>query len=234
MNSRDSLMTARFLLNMERISGLVKLVMSNVDVLKVPALFQSSEGPRADILRAIVVFLHATFEDVLRSQVRRDNKNWAFYSGADIDKVLRKSGVDPSPFKALYPPLSQMAKRRKRIVHEADLAKKTDSATEAWTIADDWQLVMWLLAVPAFHSLLCMSIDHEDQVARQKYLKLREAMDGFVAFGKQIIALSETPPDLQQRLNALQKLSDTLNSVSTLVVASKTVSERRPVRQRAD
>jgi hypothetical protein len=222
MNLRHSLMNARFQPNMERINGLAKLVVSDVDFLR-PALFQDSQGVRADILRAIVVFLHATFEDVLRTQAGRDNKNWTFYSGVDIDKVLRKIALNPAPFKPLYPPLTQMAKRRNRIVHEADLVKKMDSAVKAWTIADDWQLIMWNLAVLAFYFRLGISIDHEDQVARQKYRKLREAMDGFVAFGKQLKALSETPPDLWERMNALQKLSDTLNSVSALLTASKGV-----------
>jgi hypothetical protein len=66
MNSRDKLMTARFTLNMERIHGLVKLIYSDIASLRPTGAFKS-EGPRADILRAIVVFLHATFEDVLRS-----------------------------------------------------------------------------------------------------------------------------------------------------------------------
>src|ERR1700676_4865149 len=111
MNSRDSLMTTRFLLNMRRISDLVKLTFSGVDALGPTDLFQS-EGPRADILRAIVVFLHATFEDVLRSQSRQGNKKLTVYSGADIDKALRKCGLNPAPFKPLYPPLGQMSKRQ--------------------------------------------------------------------------------------------------------------------------
>jgi hypothetical protein len=77
-------------------------------------------------------------------------------------------------------------------VHEADLSKKTDIAPEPWTIADDWQL-MWLGAVPALHSRLCMSIDQEDQVARETYSKFREAMDGVVDFGKRLVALPQNP-----------------------------------------
>jgi hypothetical protein len=196
-------MTTRFLLNMERISALVKLLMSDVDVLKPPALFQNSDGPRADILRAIVVFLHAAFEDLLRCNAPQGNERLTFYSGADIDKALRKGGMDSKAFKALYPPLTQMATRRKRIVHEADLAKKTDIVAQPWTIADDWQLIMWLLAVSAFHSLMRMSISHEDKGATEEYGKLREAMDGFIAFGQQMVALSETPTDLEERMNAL-------------------------------
>src|ERR1700676_3786761 len=113
MRSRNSLMTARFLLNMRRISDLLKLTFSDVDALGPTGLFRS-EGPRADILRAIVVFLHATFEDAVRSQVRQNNKKLVVYSGADIDRALRKSGLNSAPFKPLYPPLIQMSKRRNR------------------------------------------------------------------------------------------------------------------------
>ena len=216
-------MTARFRLNMERIHGLVKLIHGDIALLK-PTGFVQSEGPRAEILRAIVVFLHATFEDVLRSRARPYNKKFAFYSGADLDKILRRCRLDPSPFKPLYPPLTQMAKRRTRIVHCADLSNQTDTVSDAWTIADEWQLGMWLIAVPAFHSLLT-SIDHDDDVARANYKKLREAMDGYVVFGKQLVAFTDTPPEL--RIEALQKALQTVASVSAaLSVATKNTSVR--------
>jgi len=142
-------MSTRFTLNMERIHGLVKLICSDIALLKPTGLWRS-EGQRADILRAIVVFLHATFEDVLRSRSGPKGKKLNFYSGADINKALKQWGLDPTPFKSLYPPLTQMAKRRKRIVHDADLSKKTDSAPGIWMIADDWQLIMWICAVRHF------------------------------------------------------------------------------------
>ena len=219
MNSRDNLMSARFTLNMERIHGLVKLICSDIALLKPTGLWRS-EGQRADILRAIVVFLHATFEDVLRSRSGPKEKKLTFYSGADINKALQQWRLDPTPFKSLYPPLTQMAKRRKRIVHEADLSKKTDTASEAWTIADDWQLSMWMSAVLAFYFLLRATIDHDDEVARVAYEKLREAMDRVVNFGNQPVALADTPPEL--RMEALQKILQTLDSVSAaLLVVQK-------------
>lgn len=220
MNPRDNLMTARFRLNMERINGLVKLIMADTALLKPTGVFQS-EGPRADILRAIVVFLHATFEDVLRSIARPNGKKLTFYSGADINKALQKCRLDPTPFKHLYPPLTQMAKRRNRIVHHADLSKPTDTASEAWTIVDDWQLVMWLLAVPRFHSLLRTAIDCNDKVERAIYGKLTQTMDGWVAFGHQLIAFSNAPPEL--RVEALRKTSECLDSVCAQLIATKSI-----------
>lgn len=70
MNTHGDLVEARFSLNMARIRGLVKLIFSDIVPMRTTDPFQS-EGTRADILRAIVVFLHATFEDVLRSMARQ-------------------------------------------------------------------------------------------------------------------------------------------------------------------
>jgi len=130
MTTKDELLKTRFLLNMGRINGLVRLLYSN-EALKPAGLFQS-EGVRADILRSIVVFLHATFEVVLRSRIPKPNKSLSFYSRTDLDKALTLSGIDAKPFAPLYAPLTQMAKRRKRIVHEADFSGRTDVVSEAW------------------------------------------------------------------------------------------------------
>jgi len=69
MNSdtkNEDLLQARFRLNMQRISGLTALVLpaeAGTEAL-------DSEDVRADLFRAIVVFLHATSEDVLRTAAR--------------------------------------------------------------------------------------------------------------------------------------------------------------------
>ena len=70
MNTHNDLLGARFHLNMSRINGLVKLICSDIDPLRATKPFQS-DGARADILRTIVVFLHATFEDILRTMARQ-------------------------------------------------------------------------------------------------------------------------------------------------------------------
>jgi hypothetical protein len=69
MTAPEDLLASRFYQNMNRITGLVKLIHLDVDSLRPSGL--QSHGVRADILRAIVVFLHATFEDVLRTTARQ-------------------------------------------------------------------------------------------------------------------------------------------------------------------
>jgi hypothetical protein len=199
---------------MNRISELVRLVVSN-DALKPTTAYGNSTGPRADILRTIVVFLHATFEDALRSHITKRGRSLSFYSRTDLDKALKSSGIDATPFKSLYPPLTQMAKRRKRIVHEADLLR--GDAYE-WSMVDDWQLIMWLLAVPAFYYQLRISHGVASLVERAMHRNLGTAMELHVAYGKQLVAygkqlgaVSAMPPE--QTLQALQDVIVTLNSI---------------------
>ena len=120
----------RFNVNMARIGGLMKLAMSGEGEFK-PTGFMQYEGVAADIFRLIVVFLHATVEDLVRSQLP-GNKNFSYQSGPDIDKALKRAGFDPSSLKPLYRPLTAMAKRRNRIVHEARASWSPQTACSAW------------------------------------------------------------------------------------------------------
>ena len=149
-----------------------------------------------------------------RSEVTfsKPSPSLSFSARTDLDKALKLSGIDATPFRFLYPPLTQMAKRRKRIVHEADLLH---GEPDEWSIADDWQLIMWLLAVPAFYYQLRISLRAANTVEQAMYEKLRTAMTSHVAFGKQLLAFPDVPPEL--RIQALQEMVVTLESIiSTL------------------
>jgi hypothetical protein len=205
----DKLMGTRFLMNMGRINGLVALVFSN-ETLKPTGVLQST-GARADILRSIVVFLHATFEVLLRSHLPKPNRSMAFYSRTDLDKALVQSGIDSKPFQALYPPLTQMAQRRHRIVHDADISKRTDTVSEGWGIVDDWQLIMWLMAVPAFYYQLLISFNAGSAIDRRMHDRLMNAMLRHADFANQLLAFSKQPPELQRE--ALEKALATVNGI---------------------
>jgi hypothetical protein len=207
MTAKADLLKAAFHLNMNRISELVQTVESH-NSLKPTTVFGPSSGVRADILRSIVVFLHATFEVAIRSHIPRPGRSWTFYSGADLEKALTSSGIDATPFRSLYPPLTQMAKRRKRIVHEADLV---DGDYHEWSISDDWQLIMWLLAVPTFYYQLRISLRAANVVEQTIYDRLRTAMASHHEWGKQLLAFPTVPPEL--RIQALQESIATLNGI---------------------
>ncbi len=201
---------------MGRINGLVTLLCSS-DALKPVALFQS-ERPRADIFRAIVVFLHATFEDMLRSHIPMTTKRWTFCGRTDIDKALTQSNIDPTPFKPLYPPLTEMAKRRTRIVHHADLLSPNRLSLE-WHVADDWQLMMWLMTVPAFFCRLRMSVNVASEGERSSYERYNEAMRKHVDFGKQLIAVPGLEPEL--RTDGMEQLAATLDNIRAILRSTK-------------
>jgi hypothetical protein len=71
MDTKEDLLAARFRLNMQRIAGLTKLVFPGGGAAAPTAAAIESDDVRADLFRAIVVFLHATFEDGLRTAARQ-------------------------------------------------------------------------------------------------------------------------------------------------------------------
>lgn len=105
-----------------------------------------------------------------------------------------------------------MAKRRNRIVHNADLSNRTDTVSEVWGIVDDWQLIMWLMAVPTFYYQLRMSLNAASVVESTSYERLRKAMLGHVDFGNQLVALPKVPPNA--RIEALQKVVATCETIA--------------------
>ena len=108
-----------------------------------------------------------------------------------------------------------MAKKRKRIVHEADISKRPDALLEEWGFIDDWALIMWLMAVRAFYYQMRLSVNAASEEERTSYQTLRKAMGHHVDFDKQYSAFPEVPPELRRA--ALQKWADTLESIITML-----------------
>lgn len=206
----ETLLAVRFELNMGRLADLVRLVTSG----RLPKGSKPFErtGVGADISRAIVVFLHATFEDILRTvgtaKRGRNAKVESFGSWPPVKRILEQIGLDPTPFEDLKPPLKAMMERRHRIVHRADLSNPRDRTSATWTIADEWQLIMWLLTVVTFYSLLCVSMNPANDIERAAYQRRRKAMDRVVTFGKQLVGVGQAAPDRQSA--ALQEAFETV------------------------
>ena len=228
MSTKSDLLEKRFLLNMGRINGLVRVFYTNFTP-KPTSLFLGDDGPRADLARAIVVFLHATFEVLLRSHLPKPNETLNFHSGADIDKVLRRSHVDATPFKPLYRTLTQMAKRRTRIVHDADLRNREATTADSWGPADEWQLIMWLLAVLAFYYQLRVSIKAANVVEQASCQRVAKAMSNHREFGKRLSAVMATflTRSPESQVEALQSLSATL--ALTAATLRPDVSDFKPL-----
>jgi hypothetical protein len=78
---------------------------------------------RSDILRAAVVFLHATLEDFLRyirSPEGADSDTRTFSSAKQISQFLSSVRISIEVEK-LYPSLDELMERRHEIVHRGDL-----------------------------------------------------------------------------------------------------------------
>jgi hypothetical protein len=203
----------RFNLNMARIAGLMKLAMSGEGQFK-PIGFMKYEGVSADIFRLIIVFLHAAVEDLVRSQLP-GNKQFSFQSGSDIDKALKKAGFDSSSLKPLYPPLTTMAKRRNRIVHEADLASYSSTVVEPWSVSDVWEILQWNLATLAFYYQMLIVLTEPRQVFVDKYNNIRKVMDENIKFAHHLMNFPKGSLELQKK--ALDDMSENLGSMLSLL-----------------
>jgi hypothetical protein len=207
MTSTDELPKIRFELNMSRIKMVVDAAMAGPETTK---LFEYL-GVRGELRRAIVVFLHATFEVALRGHVSNPGRALTFSGKSDLDKALKRSGVDPAQFANLYPPVIQMARRRNRIVHQADLEDGSTIAAD-WNVADEWQLVLWLMAVPAFFYKMRIERGVADATEAEKYNRTLLTMEHHRTFGKQMLAFPSLPEHL--RIQGLQKMSATLETMA--------------------
>jgi hypothetical protein len=107
-----------------------------------------------------------------------------------------------------------MARRRNRIVHEADLASSS-TVIEPWSIVDTWQIVQWNLAVVPFYYQMLILLTKPHPVFVEKYNNARKAMDENIKFAKQLMHFPKTPSELQ--LKALSDMKDGLSSVIQLL-----------------
>jgi hypothetical protein len=79
---------------------------------------------RDDILRAAVVFLHATLEDFLHyigSPEEADSDRRLFGNTDRVSEFLEGAGIPTGEVKKLYPSLGELMRKRHEIVHKGDL-----------------------------------------------------------------------------------------------------------------
>lgn len=200
----------RFKTNMKRIGAITTFLHFGAENLT-PTGFLRSEGVRADILRAVLVFLHAGIEDFARSHLPRPNKHFTLSSEADIKRALSRLNIDSRPFAHLFPPLTQLAKRRHQIVHRADLQVGQIDAVSAWEVADEWQLIYWNLAVVAFYHRIRAATGPIGKVEQRALANAENGLVKHVEFGRAIIALKDLPTE--QRMEGLKKLIEWLEEL---------------------
>ena len=212
-------MYQRFNLNMRRTGGLVALAFKEEKERNPTALLEIT-GASADLLRFVVVFLHASVEDSVRSIVPKGG-NFCFYKGTDIDKALKRASLDSAPLKELYPPLNQLAKRRNRIVHEADMVSKTDVSIEELGAVDLWWLVQWMIAAIAFNYRLLTVCAGPHPDLLQCYENAKAAMRKNQEYAEVLMNFPKEDFSLQQA--ALVKLLKLLET--TMATMKPTIAE---------
>jgi hypothetical protein len=226
MYEKTLLAHKRFSANMRRVSRLINLAMSNQGQFKAVG-FWTYDEIGADIFRVIVVFLHAAVEDLVRSHVVRP-RSFTFSVADDIFKALRKANYDPSPLEELRKPLEQFAKRRHRIVHEADLDDGAEDVAQ-WMVVDTWLLMQWLITIVAFQYKFLAVVTQPTALYTTRYQLARKALDQNVALGH---ALSAIPNNMREQIQNndlvaakafLQELSDRLTAMSSLFTEMKTI-----------
>lgn len=211
-HTKDELLRMRFELNMARISTLTHLVVGSRDGLK--SIF-ATEGAMGEVQRATVVFLHATFEVALKSYLPKSRQSITFSGETDLDKALKFSEIDPTPFKPLYASLVQMAKRRNRILHRADLETSPGVELKTWDIADEWQLVIWLLGVATFYYRMRIAKNVASEDERNRHDRNMKAMEKYREFGYQLLALPKLPAENQ--LQAWNDIASNLRQISSIL-----------------
>jgi hypothetical protein len=211
---RRDLHRARFKVNMARIDALLGLLLSEAEELEGPWMLMPLKGVRGDLFRAIVVFLHATFESALR-HAHPSGKLKSAYTVSKFRAALKRADIDPVPFELLFVPLVQMAKRRNDIVHHADMRQETARDVRDWGFADTWQLILWVFVVKTFHYQLRVLQDPTSPALRFLLEQNKSLVAQWYEFGKRFVEVM--PADQERRKAAIpefyaffQKMLDTL------------------------
>jgi hypothetical protein len=212
-----SIVKNRFVANMRRAGEITSFVTSNLEIEK-GTFFQVS-GVKADLLRLNVVFLHATFEDLVRSFLPISRQRFTFNGQSDLRKAIRQIPLDTKIFESLLPPLAQLAKRRIRIVHFADLPNSAEvkdgrAAKEDlpdWRLADAWQDIHWRLSVSAFFYRLIEATGSTNLVEDRAKQNVESALVQHLELGRSFVAFAKLPVPARGR--AIQELHQRMTNI---------------------
>ena len=204
------LASKRFQLNMARVNRLVSLGQR----LKQTQYKDSDE--LADLYRSSIVFLYASFEDMLRTTIEIHGGDGTERTFGKVNAVCKALVVDlhldPAPFRPLFSEMSAFMARRHRIVHEADLITATAVTDAPWTIGDVYQMAIWVLVVTTFASKLRVELD-PSQVVHEWYAE--ERMNLIKKLTEARRTLSAAPIEGKQA--SLQAMADTVLEIETIL-----------------
>ncbi len=96
-------------------------------------------------------------------------------------------------------------------MHHADLEDGSTIA-DGWNVADEWQLILWLMAVPTFYYKMRFERGVASAKEAEKYNWTLLAMEHRRSFAKQMLAFPLLPEHL--RIQGLQEISATLQTMA--------------------
>jgi hypothetical protein len=226
---RTELLNKRFSLNMSRVNRLVGLA----ERLK-KTTDQDHPDELADLYRSTVVFLYASFEDMLRTtadiHLSRRAEERTYGNVTVVVKVLGELGLDPAPFRPLFPEMATLMARRHRIVHEADLSAD-DAVTDApWTIGDHYKLSVWIFVVTTFVSRLRVTLD-PSQIVDEWFAERGMEILRKLAEARQALKFSDSFEETKQ---SVQTMADTLEEILTILKrpsdeVARTIADRHGI-----
>jgi hypothetical protein len=213
----------RYVTNMKRVDRLMRLATSNEGQFK-PTGFWTYDGISADLFRMIVVFLHSAIEDLVRTHLPdRFKSTFTFSVANDIFKSLQKAEYDPTPLEPLRNILNQLAKRRHKIVHQADLNENAEEV-DKWKVADLWLLTQWSIAAATFLYLFLPIVTEPHELFSRRANRCRAALDRNVEFGKLLLRLPKQLKDASSRKDfvgakaLLDEVARKLSAISDVLI----------------
>jgi hypothetical protein len=80
---------------------------------------------------------------------------------------------------------------------------------------DNWQLILWNLAVLAFYYEMLVATRTANAVQSKRHEQTGKAIGAHIEFGNQLVAFAKTLPELQ--IEALRKCAETAVTIGALL-----------------
>jgi hypothetical protein len=171
----------------------------------------------ADLLRAVTVFLQATFEDLLRTLQGKAGNGWSFSGRGDLEKALARLSLGSSEFRDLFPCLQSLARTRISIVHYADLRNPNEAAPDPRSIVSLWFCAYHVLGVGAFFHRMMRRLGPTTLVEKRARENADRAFAENIAVGRAMMNASEAPrEDLLQHFQSIGAQLDTIVEILKL------------------
>lgn len=178
-----------------------------------------------DLYRMDIILIHAFFEDTVRSIRVGKKSSWTFSGKSDLNRALRKLGLDPKKFEDLYRAMALLAQWRTNIVHYADLRGKSELVPKVWNLGDSCKHLVCHLAVCSFVYRLIVNLGKPTLIELRMSSNFDKAFWAMRSVLKELsIALSLPSAELVEALsnvgNRLDAIQDSLEITVSMFIGA--------------